>query len=59
MAKVELSKSDVILIDLAGLTPEVKARTVTSTIEEHTAEIVPGMFTVITPGAVCIRMTNP
>ncbi len=50
-----LSRSGVILIRLAGLTPEDKARTVASTIEEHAVELIPGTFTVITPGAVRIR----
>jgi DNA polymerase III subunit beta len=48
-----------VAIRLAGLTPKDKARTLASTIEEHTAKLVPGRFTVITPGAVRIRRTNP
>jgi predicted nuclease of predicted toxin-antitoxin system len=54
-----LTRSGVVLIRLTGLRPEDKARIVASTIEEHTAELVPGTFTVITPGAVRIRRTNP
>jgi predicted nuclease of predicted toxin-antitoxin system len=54
-----LTRSGVILIRLTGLTPEDKARIVAFTIEEHTAALVLGTFTVITPGAVRIRRTTP
>lgn len=45
----------VVLIRLAGLTPESKAQVVTSAIGEHSAELAAGTFTVITPAAVRIR----
>ena len=54
-----LARSGVVLIRLSGLKPEDKASIVSSTIEEHAAELAPGTFTVITPGAVRIRRTNP
>jgi len=47
--------SGVILIRLAGLTSEYKARMVTSTLEERAAELAPGTFTVVAPGSVRIR----
>ncbi|MGI8910247.1 MAG: DUF5615 family PIN-like protein [Rubrobacteraceae bacterium] len=47
--------SGVILIRLAGLTPEYKARMVASTLEERAAELTPGTFAVVAPGSVRIR----
>ena len=54
-----LTGSGVVLIRLAGLTAEEKARIVASTLKEYAAELAPGTFSVITPGAVRIRRTNP
>ena len=44
----------VVLIRLAGLSPEAKARVISEVIREHEGEI-PGAFTVISPGMVRIR----
>lgn len=46
----------VILVRLSGLTAQSKARIVASVVEEHAAELVPGTFAVVVPGAVRIRM---
>ena len=50
--------SGVILVRLAGLPAENKARIVTSAIGEHAAELAPDAFAVVTPGAVRIRRTS-
>ncbi len=47
--------SGVVLIRLAGLSAESKARTVASVIGEHASELASGTFAVVTPGAVRIR----
>jgi predicted nuclease of predicted toxin-antitoxin system len=47
----------VVLIRLAGLSPESKARVVSGVIRERGGEI-PGAFTVISPGMVRIRPTH-
>lgn len=44
----------VILIRLAGLTPEKKADVVSAAVREH-GDKMPGAFTVITPGIVRVR----
>ncbi len=44
----------VILLRLAGLTPETKAQLVSVVLKERTGELV-GAFSVISPGAVRIR----
>lgn len=50
-----LISSGVVLIRLAGLSPESKARTVSSAISGHASELGPETFAVVTPGAVRIR----
>lgn len=51
-----LSKG-VLLLRLAGLSPESKASTVSSAVEEHGAEL-SDAFSVVSPGAVRIRRRN-
>ena len=48
----------VVLVRLSGLTPESKAYVVASAFEEHAADLLPGTFAVIVPGAVRIRRAN-
>lgn len=45
----------IVLIRLSGLSPERKAHTVSSMLSEHGPELMPGTFTVLTPGAIRIR----
>lgn len=52
-----LFTNGVILVRLSGLTPENKARLLVAAVEAHVADLSPGTFAVVTPGAVRIR--NP
>ena len=45
----------VILVRLAGLSPERKARVLLSALREHDPELLPGSFAVVTPGSIRIR----
>jgi predicted nuclease of predicted toxin-antitoxin system len=50
-----IAASGIILVRLAGLSQEEKAKTVVSAISEHGRELVAGTFAVITPGTVRVR----
>lgn len=50
-----LLTNGVILIRLSGLKPESKAQILVGAIEEHTKDLSPETFAVVTPGAIRIR----